>query len=137
VVIAACVWITGCATLAHGRKQEVVVSSEPPGAQVLLRGEGIGLTPTRVTLPRRDSHLTLRFEKAGYQPAELLLRRSMSGWIVGDLAWGPQFANQGLSSTSQQATAAAVVPATFLGVDLLTDAAYKLPSQVQVVLKPR
>jgi hypothetical protein len=137
LVIAACVWITGCATLVHGRKQEVVVSSEPPGAQVLLRGEGIGITPTKVTMPRRDSHLTLRFEKAGYQPVELPLKRSMSGWVVGDLAWGPlQFANQGLSSTSQQATAAVVVPATFLGVDLLTGAAYKLPSQVQVVLKP-
>jgi PEGA domain-containing protein len=135
--VVACVSLAGCATLVHGRKQEVAVSSEPPGAQVLLRGEAIGTTPTKVKLPRRDSHLTLRFEKDGYQTAELPLKRRVSGWIAGDLAWGPlQFANQGLESTSQQATAAVIVPAIFLGVDLLTGGAYKLPSQVQVVLKP-
>ena len=44
-MVVACVSLAGCATLVHGRKQEVVVSSEPPGAQILLRGEAIGITP--------------------------------------------------------------------------------------------
>jgi hypothetical protein len=33
-------------------------------------------------------------------------------------------------------TVLAIVPATFLGVDLLAGGAYQLPSQVQVVVKP-
>jgi PEGA domain-containing protein len=132
-----CVLLSGCAHLFNGTTQGIAVSSAPPGARILVRGQAVGVTPTKITLPRRDSRLVLRFEKDGYQPAEVPLKRSVSGWIVGDIVLGPmQLANQGLSSTSQQAAAALIAPSVFLAVDFLTGAAYKLPAQVRVVLQP-
>jgi PEGA domain len=127
---------TACATVFHGRTQETTVASEPVGAQVFIGNELVGVTPARIILKRRESHLVLRFEKEGYQPGEVALKRSFSGWIAGDIGLGAaQFANQGIVSQSRRTSAAAGVTALTLGVDLLTGSAYELPTQVQVTLR--
>ena len=107
--------VTGCATIVHGRHQDVAVTSSPSGARVSVGGKDQGTTPTRVPLERKKTGIVLRFEKEGFQPAELTLGRTTSGWIALDvLAGAGQFANQGLSSTGQQAGAAAMVAAVSL-----------------------
>jgi hypothetical protein len=82
--------------------------------------------------------IVLRFEKEGYRPAEISLKRTTSGWIaLNALAGASEFANQGLSSTGQQAGAAAGVAAVSFGIDFLTGGAYQLdPPRVHVTLEP-
>ncbi len=129
---------TACATVFHGRTQETTVASEPVGAQVFIGKELVGVTPARLILKRRESHLVLRFEKEGYQPGEVALKRSFSGWIAADIGLGAmQFANQGIASQSRRTSAAAGVTALTLGVDLVTGSAYELPTQVQMTLRRR
>ena len=130
--------LPGCATIVHGRHQDVAVASSPPGARVLVEGSERGTTPTRLSLERKKLAIVLRFEKEGFRPAEVSLKRTTSGWIALDaLAGASEFANQGLSSTGQQAAVAAGVAAFSFGIDFLTGGAYQLdPARVHVTLEP-
>ena len=130
--------VTGCGTIVHGRHQDVAVTSSPSGARVLVGGKDQGTTPTRVPVARRKTGIVLRLEKEGFPPVEVTLKRTISGWIaLNALAGASQFANQGLSSTRQQAGAAAAVAAASFGIDFLTGAACKLdPPRVHVTLEP-
>ena len=129
--------LIGCATVRHGRTQDVSVSSDPEGAQIFAVKDLVGVTPTRITLKRNASHLVLRFEKQGYQAEQVTLKRTASGWLAGDLGWSAsQFANQGITSASQRLGAAAGVAAITLGIDFATGSAYKLPAHVRATLKP-
>lgn len=128
----------GCATIVHGRHQDIVVTSSPSGARVLVADSDQGTTPTRMSVERRKTGIALRVEKDGFQPAEVTLRRTTSGWIaLNVLAGASEFANQGLSSGRQAAVAAVSVAAVSFGIDFLTGAAYQLdPPRVHVTLAP-
>jgi hypothetical protein len=135
LLIPAVLLLVSCATLAHGRFQEVEITSEPSGALVFRGHDLLGVTPMRGRFARRESRLVLRLEKQGYQPASVPLVRGKSAWLAADAAFGPlQFANQGLSSTSEMATAAVIAPSIMLGIDFATGAAFTLPKTVRVVL---
>ena len=47
------------------------VSSDPPGAQVFIGDESLGVTPVIVDLPRRERDLVLRLEKDGFVTGEV------------------------------------------------------------------
>jgi len=74
-------------------------------------------TPAIIKLKRKDTGVILRFEKEGYKPIEVILRRGVSGWIWGNLVFsygGP----------------------IGLAIDFITGAAYKLsPAEVHTVLQ--
>jgi hypothetical protein len=127
----------GCATMARGARptQEVLVTSAPAGAQVFLGGRTVGVTPVRLDLKRRDSHIVLRLEKEGFAPQELRVTQSMSGWLALDLFPLNPYIAQGLPSGSGPAKwqrAGALVLA--FGIDFVTGAAYTLPGAVHAVL---
>lgn len=48
--------LTGCAVLFRGIDQTIPVDSTPPGAQVMLDGEGVGVTPVEIRVSRRRAH---------------------------------------------------------------------------------
>lgn len=107
--------IAGCAAIIHGTKQEVAVSSTPSGAKVVVMGAHMATTPGIIKLDRKDSNIVLRFEKDGYEPVEVALRRSVDGWIAGNILFG------GLIG---------------LVIDFASGAAYKLsPPEVQAALQ--
>ena len=81
---AAAVLSTGCASMINGRTQRVAVASDPPGAQVFIRDQPVGVTPTYVELDRRGN-LALRFEKDCYQDAVLPVPRRISNWVAGSV----------------------------------------------------
>jgi hypothetical protein len=56
---------TGCATIMHGTRQDVSITSVPSGAAVTINGQDKGKTPVAVELPRKDKHL-LKLELPGY-----------------------------------------------------------------------
>ena len=66
----------GCATIIHGTHQNIAVNSSPSGAKVIVWGVEKGKTPTIINLPRGESgNLILRFEKEGYEPVEVMLKK--------------------------------------------------------------
>jgi hypothetical protein len=79
---------TGCATVTGGsRDQKVVVNSKPDGAQVYIDGQAVGVTPTEVTLSRKNDHEVV-VDKPGYQPYRTHVTSGLNPWVFGNLAVG-------------------------------------------------
>ena len=102
---------SGCGTIINGSNQDVAFNSSPTGARVTVDGLQMGTTPTVIGLSRKDSH-TVEFSLDGYENQSMIINRSVSGWVWGNLVFG------GLVG---------------LVVDLSTGGMYKLtPEQVQM-----
>lgn len=79
--------ITGCATIIHGTRQDVGISSTPTGASVTIDNLQSGTTPVFSKLRRKENHV-VRITLPGYQPMDLTLTSSVSGWVWGNVAIG-------------------------------------------------
>ena len=79
--------LSGCATIIHGSRQEIGISSIPTGASVSVNGEKMGRTPTIVKVKRKDSQV-VQILLDGYLPYEVVLTRKVDGWIVGNIIFG-------------------------------------------------
>jgi hypothetical protein len=87
--------LTGCATVAHGRFQQIPISSNPEGAAVQVDcGRGVvaaGATPVVVKMPRKAQYCLVTLTHDGYQPATVTFDRHWSGWVWGNLLLGDWF----------------------------------------------
>ena len=138
----------GCATVAHGVRQTVRVTSDPAGAAVTVLSSPPGrdavvrstpgVTPIALSLTRRDPHIVIRVEKDGCAPVEIRLKRSVSGWIAGNLIVANPLSMQGMTDPATQypVQLAVGLPVTF-GIDALSGGAYKLPKAVHASLCAR
>jgi hypothetical protein len=76
-----------CATAIHGRFEQVAVSSDPPGATVVVDcGAGahaMSDTPTPVVLRRGASNCRLTFNRDGYVSTTIALKRRSSWAMAG------------------------------------------------------
>ena len=89
---------SGCATIVAKSSQSVTVTSTPPGAAVTVTNRAgtvvhSGNTPLTVTLKKgagyfRPENYTLRFTKDGFDPSEMHLKGTVSGWYFGNLVFG-------------------------------------------------
>jgi PEGA domain-containing protein len=79
--------LCSCASIMHGTHQDIGISSNPTGAQVLVDGQTKGTTPVIANLTRKDNHI-VRIDLAGYKPFETTLTRSVSGWVWGNIVFG-------------------------------------------------
>lgn len=105
--------VAGCATIMQGSTQQVSMSSSPTGAEITVNGRNLGVTPAAIELKRKDNHV-IRVQMDGYQPYEVALARSVSGWVWGNIVFGG-------------------IPG--LAVDAITGALYKLsPEQIMANL---
>ncbi len=77
----------GCATIIHGRSQDLTFASEPSGATIKIDGALKGVTPTSITL-RRNKHYIVSFEKDGYEPEEQTIKSQLSPWLFGNILIG-------------------------------------------------
>ena len=106
--------LLGCSTMIHGTRQNVGILSNPSGAKVTIDGQTFGNTPLIVELSRKDNHI-IKIELEGYLPYEIILRRKVSAWIVGNIVFG------GLIG---------------LAVDVISGGMYELtPEQIRAELK--
>ena len=85
------VFLTGCASIAHGPRQSVFLDSSPTNAEVFISGKKgtiKAVTPATVSL-KRSSDYMVRFEKDGYVPQTQQISHTMDGWMVGNvfLVW--------------------------------------------------
>jgi uncharacterized protein YceK len=77
----------GCATIIHGTKQEIGISSSPTGAKVSVDNDSVGTTPLFVKLKRKEDYI-ITIEMPGYRKAQLTITKSVSGWIWGNIVFG-------------------------------------------------
>lgn len=105
--------LTSCATIVHGTRQNVSISSTPSNAEVWLDRSYVGTTPLIIAMTRNDSHF-VSIELEGYERYEIVLSREISGWAFGNIFIG------GIG----------------LAVDAISGGLYKLtPDQVQAHLR--
>lgn len=136
----------GCATIIHGTKQDVTITSDPAGARVtvlskvngyLAERSHPGVTPLQVKLTRRDPGMVIRFEKDGCAPVEIGVKRSLSGWTFSNLLFANPFAGQG--ADSPQAASSIYIEllltaGALIGIDHSTGGAYNLPTWLHATL---
>jgi hypothetical protein len=79
--------LAGCASIIHGTHQDVGITSAPTGASVTIDNIQSGITPVFAKLTRKNNHI-VRIELPGYQPLDLTVTRSVSGWVWGNVAIG-------------------------------------------------
>lgn len=79
--------LTGCASIVNGTTQRVGISSMPTGAIVSVDGAVVGNTPMFVDLKRKEEHI-VTIELPGFQKAQLTVTQNISGWVLGNLAFG-------------------------------------------------
>lgn len=102
--------LTSCATIMHGTRQSIGISSNPSNANVWVDRTFVGNTPIIVNMSRNDNHF-VRIEIEGYLPYEATFSKQLSGWVFGNIIFG------GIIG---------------LAVDAITGGIYKLtPDQVQ------
>ena len=77
----------GCATLMHGTKQDLGISSQPTNARVTIDNKPLGSTPVIAKLSRGDNHI-VKIELDGYAPFEATLTKKVSGWVWGNVVLG-------------------------------------------------
>ncbi|MBI3292709.1 MAG: hypothetical protein HYZ73_07890 [Elusimicrobia bacterium] len=81
--------LSGCASIIHGSRQDVRVTSVPSGAVVRVNlNNQATTTPGVLTLNRKEIGYVLTFEKQGYKPVEVSLRRTVDGWLFGNILFG-------------------------------------------------
>lgn len=80
--------LASCASIMHGTKQPVSVSSAPTGATVYLNGQLLGKTPVVADVSRKTQGNRIRLELEGYEAKEIALSRSVSGWVWGNIIFG-------------------------------------------------
>jgi hypothetical protein len=80
-------FLAACATIMHGTKQGVGISSTPSSASVTINNMPRGMTPLVADLSRRDNHI-VKIVLDGYMPFETTLTRKVSGWVWGNVLFG-------------------------------------------------
>jgi len=79
----------GCATIVVGEKQSLTFDSEPAGAQIIIDGAPMGVTPATITILKRDYiHATVVFRKEGYTDQQATLHTKTTGWFWGNILFG-------------------------------------------------
>ena len=93
LLVSICSGVTSCASIIHGKRQEISVSTNPPGASV-SDGTNTWMTPARISLERKKTHL-LTFSKAGYHTQTVPINRVISSAVFanilipgGIIGWG-------------------------------------------------
>lgn len=80
-------FMTNCATIIHGSKQNIIIVSDPNKASIKLDGWNIGQTPYQARVTRLKEH-TVKIEVEGYAPYEITLKRQLNGWLFGNILLG-------------------------------------------------
>ena len=97
-VLAAPLFVTGCASIVDGGDKSVQINSNPEGAKVTVfdktgREVESQTTPTRMSLSRAHGFLSgedykLVFELPGYYPYETHVKSTIDGWYFGNILFG-------------------------------------------------
>jgi hypothetical protein len=79
--------LTSCATIRHGANEEISVDSNPSGANATIKCANnitaSGITPARLTIPRKADLCRLDVEKSGMQTQKIQIERGFDSayWL--------------------------------------------------------
>lgn len=75
--------ITGCASTLNSGKQQIVINSEPAGAEVYLRGSEVGVTPYTYTYDLLDgTDVGMEVRKEGHELVTFSLKPAQSNTVL-------------------------------------------------------
>tara|TARA_R110002110_G_scaffold374185_1_gene584015 strand:- start:366 stop:791 length:426 start_codon:yes stop_codon:yes gene_type:complete len=85
--------LPGCSSIIEGTSQEILVNTNPAGADCSLVREGISIgridpTPGAVTIKKTKHDITVECSKAGYSDATYLNHSDVAGATVGNVLLG-------------------------------------------------
>jgi len=81
-----CVGFSSCASIIHGRSQQIAVATVPAGAMITT-GEKTVSAPGTIELRRNRDHV-LTISKPGYETETVHLYRVLSGAVCGNIIVG-------------------------------------------------
>lgn len=88
VVVSMLPLVTGCATLLAPKTHPLSLASEPHGAQVIVNGVNMGMTPLHLEL-KADQNYNIEFRKEGYEPQTHIVNSQVAaGWVILDVLFG-------------------------------------------------
>lgn len=88
ILAAAALCAGGCATILKPQQANVAVASQTPGAQVIVDGMPVGVTPTMIPLSTKNDHLVTVRGANGEMSCKF--NSSVSGgWVVLDIVFTP------------------------------------------------
>lgn len=83
-----CIFLSSCALVFKGTKEEVNFGSEPQRADVYINGAKLGQTPFSLKLVTKNTY-TIEFRKEGYESKTVLINNKVgAGWIILDVVLG-------------------------------------------------
>ncbi|MEI7609998.1 MAG: hypothetical protein WCJ64_21660 [Rhodospirillaceae bacterium] len=82
-----------CSSIIDGTTQEIVINTNPPGADCALNRKGIPVarvnpTPGAATIKKTKNDIVVICTKAGYQPASYINRSGSAGATFGNIVAG-------------------------------------------------
>ena len=81
-------YLTSCATLFKGTRQDVNFNSDPQKARVVVNGEDMGQTPCSIKLESKKSY-KIEFKAEGYKAQIVNISNHIgAGWIILDVLMG-------------------------------------------------
>lgn len=85
--------IGGCSSVIEGTSQQILVNTNPPGANCAFEREGqviarVEQTPGGATIKKTKRDITVKCDKAGYQQATYLNHSGAAGATFGNIVLG-------------------------------------------------
>ncbi len=87
LVIGAALTISGCSSVMSGTSQNVTVTSNVSGANVIVNGNSVGTTPVTARV-KRESKMHYIVKKEGYEPYQATMETKMDPWFFGNIIIG-------------------------------------------------
>ena len=91
--LAACLPFAACSSVIEGTSQQILVNTNPPGADCAFEREGqtiakVSATPGGATIKKTKHDITVRCSKDGYQEATYLNHSGAAGATFGNIVLG-------------------------------------------------
>lgn len=87
LALVASLTLLSCASIFTGTSDSVSFNSTPSGAQVLINGVQVGVTPLTTSVAKSES-TTVVLRKDGYTDYQFVLQTSMEPWFWGNIILG-------------------------------------------------
>lgn len=85
-VLLTSILITSCAGVFKGTEQTLTFTSEPSGAEVMLDGQSLGVTPLSVKV-KKNKYDTVMLKLAGYKAVTRPLEKSYDAVALVNVFW--------------------------------------------------
>ncbi len=83
-----CIYLSSCATIFKGTKEEVSFRSAPQRAEVYVNRMLMGQTPLTLELETKQTY-TIVFRMEGYKPKSVQINNKVgAGWVILDIVLG-------------------------------------------------